>query len=1154
MAEIEEMKAALESFPSHDGPEKAAALNELAKAQWRTALQENDGHLLQEAIATIQQAVTMSETLPDKQAAYLNNLGIFLTDLATMSKNATALEQSVQALERGIRCAPDHLKCTLLLNLANTLRTRYGSRSPGDINDLHLAISTYRRGLGANPTPSNKPKLLNGLGGSLLDRSKALHSLDDLKEACDTARKAIEESDDNHPFRAVFLDTYAYVLAGLFDFQPSMGILDASISWAQQAITIAKEKGSHKLPLFVGNLASSLLRRHRINGSVPDLEDAIGMLETILQTIVSSDPAWQLCSLSYSLALQYRFERSGAHEDIESCVENLEELRVQVTEQDPFWPRIQSAFADALILRSEVDAAVGDLDTAVQILKDAADHLSNNTLDASTVYGNLSVALLARFELRGSMDDLDLSRNTAERALDLLSPESIDYTIALATCASAFQRSFEETDDDAFLDAAIDFYEEAVTRETVWTRLRPGRLIALGFSLQLRYGRHKRESDWAKCYTVCKEAVDLSVNSPTIYLALGQQGGAFLEKARVESDTSKRGIQLHQAISSLDQSLNMMPAHHIYRAPWLNNLGLAYEMLYKDSGDQEAYMRGLACYVEAAELSTAAPFQRVTAVYRALVLAGRSDIHISSKLARLAIRLMPTLSPRLLKRQDQSSMISMFSGLGSYCTAILLEAGHDVVGAVNALEASRGVMSSLLIDTRTDLTALQERDESLAEQFADLCSKLDSKSDRPSQLAHGGEPFDMTSESRIVAAKAFDKIVAKIRELDGFHNFLQPPNATGYQAVAASSHIVFLNVASFRCDALVISSGRIWNIPLEKLNQEDAVKKANTLMDAIRHDKPETRTSTNDHIRELLSWLWATVVNPIQSELQPTRGETKIRVCWIPTGVMTNFPIHAAADEVSGDNAMDTIISSYGTTIKAITFSQQKLARLSGHKGQALLVSMKETPGEAGLPLAEEEAKSLLSLLHPLMPVTMFSNPPLQSNMTTPTKPRIIEGLETAAIALFSCHGVSDYHEPSSSRLLLSDWQSEPLTVADITAQRLPCARTAWLSACHAAVGRAPELLDEGIHLAAAFQLAGFPQVVGTLWQANDRRAMEVSRRVWEILIVKDGKLNFELMGEAVNTAVRELRESTKMSEYEDIDMEFDDEPFLWAPFVYIGL
>lgn len=147
-----------------------------------------------------------------------------------------------------------------------------------------------------------------------------------------------------------------------------------------------------------------------------------------------------------------------------------------------------------------------------------------------------------------------------------------------------------------------------------------------------------------------------------------------------------------------------------------------FHTVFKDSGGPKAYTTALARYVKAAELPTAAPLQRVTAAYRALVLVGRSDIQDSSKLALLVTRLMPTLSPRLLKRQEQASIISMFSGLGSYFAVLLLEAGHDIVEAANALETRHGILNSLLIDTRTYLTALEERDEALAAQFADLCS------------------------------------------------------------------------------------------------------------------------------------------------------------------------------------------------------------------------------------------------------------------------------------------------------------------------------------------------------------------------------------------------------------------------------------------------
>src|SRR4051812_47296476 len=145
--EIRAMEEALEAAPACDGPEKAAALNELAKAQWRAALSEHNGVLLRQAISSIQGAVSMSAEVPAKQAGYLNNLGIFTGDLASMERSTAMLEQSVDALERGSRCAPDSLKSTLLLNLANALRTQYGLGGGGDVNIINRAISTYQEGL-----------------------------------------------------------------------------------------------------------------------------------------------------------------------------------------------------------------------------------------------------------------------------------------------------------------------------------------------------------------------------------------------------------------------------------------------------------------------------------------------------------------------------------------------------------------------------------------------------------------------------------------------------------------------------------------------------------------------------------------------------------------------------------------------------------------------------------------------------------------------------------------------------------------------------------------------------------------------------------------------------------------------------------------------
>lgn len=102
---------------------------------------------------------------------------------------------------------------------------------------------------------------------------------------------------------------------------------------------------------------------------------------------------------------------------------------------------------------------------------------------------------------------------------------------------------------------------------------------------------------------------------------------------------------------------------------------------------------------------------------------------------------------------------------------------------------------------------------------------------------------------------------------------------------------------------------------------------------------------------------------------------------------------------------------------------------------------------------------------------------------------RVLDALGRHGYAHFACHGVHEPDDPSASRLLLHD---RPLTVLEMSRTHLPEARLAVLSACHTARG-APALADEALHLAGAFQLAGYPSVVATLWQVNDMMATRIA-------------------------------------------------------------
>src|SRR5207249_4816555 len=107
------------------------------------------------------------------------------------------------------------------------------------------------------------------------------------------------------------------------------------------------------------------------------------------------------------------------------------------------------------------------------------------------------------------------------------------------------------------------------------------------------------------------------------------------------------------------------------------------------------------------------------------------------------------------------------------------------------------------------------------------------------------------------------------------------------------------------------------------------------------------------------------------------------------------------------------------------------------------------------------------------------------------TSEAVLGALPSHGVAHFACHGRSDTDDPGASALLLSDAADHPLTVTEIYRQNLTGAELAYLSACSTTDTR-PRLADEAVHITAAVQLAGYRNVIGTLWPVDDRSARRV--------------------------------------------------------------
>jgi CHAT domain-containing protein len=276
-------------------------------------------------------------------------------------------------------------------------------------------------------------------------------------------------------------------------------------------------------------------------------------------------------------------------------------------------------------------------------------------------------------------------------------------------------------------------------------------------------------------------------------------------------------------------------------------------------------------------------------------------------------------------------------------------------------------------------------------------------------------------------------------------------------------------------------------------------------------------------------------------------------VWWVGSGLLNLLPIHAAGYHgkpgIRGTNqsVIDRVISSYAPTLKALAYARERQARVASIDLQScLLVGMPETPNETSLPFVEQEMQKIQDLLKASSHISTI-------NLQSPTREEVLAIMSAQNVVHFSCHGCySEELDPSSSKILLSDWTTNPLTVSDITSLNCQSSQFAFLSACHTAGSRDIDLLDESINLTSAMQLAGFHSVIGTLWQVRDEQSANVAEKVYGWMLTNGERLAIELSAEALHHAVRGLRDSERS--VPNFSKKATNSPLIWASYIHAGV
>lgn len=490
--------------------------------------------------------------------------------------------------------------------------------------------------------------------------------------------------------------------------------------------------------------------------------------------------------------------------------------------------------------------------------------------------------------------------------------------------------------------------------------------------------------------------------------------------------------------------------------------------------------------------------------------------------------LLPLVAPRTARRRDRELGLTDVAGIGPQAAGAAIAAGQ-LQRAVEILEQARGVLMTDAIDARGDLARLRAIDAVSADRLGQLRSELSAaEPDFAGGQLTRDEQAHRAAQRRTRADTELRDLIEKIRRHPGLHDFLRPLVYADLAEQARAGPVIVVNVSPVRCDALILTEDQPRHVRLDLTHQqvEDNARAFLATADAcaagsLTSDEGGTR------MLSILAWLWDHVTGPVLGDLNPRPGA---RVWWCPTGPLSLLPLHAAGHHQAADGrtVLDRVTSSYTPTLTALAHARAADSAATGHP---LLISMPHTPDEADLPGVVTEVAALATLM------------PEALRLTGPeaTSDRVLRELPHRSVVHFACHGTSDLTEPSGSHLLLHDHRTQPLTVSVLARMRLPAARLAYLSACSTSM-TSHRLPDEAIHITSALQLAGYPQVIGTLWPINDQIAASIARGFYASLTANGSTPpQHRRAPYALHEAVRQIRD------------QHLSRPILWAAHVHIG-
>jgi tetratricopeptide (TPR) repeat protein len=1033
------------------------------------------------------------------------------------------------------------------------LQNRY--RESGTLEDINRTITFEEHILqAAEDWKVQRAAHYNRLSVAYISRFPISRSRADLDDAIQAAERSTQIPEEDGAVRMSRLNTLGVALNLRYTSFGTSADLERAIKVSKEANQLIPDSDPN-MGLAYNNLSCFQLELFRATNQVVDLEEAIESAKTAIRCTEDSHPEKSGRLNTLAVVFQLRFQRCGSLDDLNYAIKNFDEALKMASQNPRLAVGLQVNLGGALLDRFELSGSVVDLKEAIINLTAALDKLPSNHIDRPACLSNRCQALVRRFDREGSLDDLVDAVKNGHEALESTPNHDLHYVARVNNVAMALQLLSINLKSTAELDEAISMVEHAIENIAESHRYYVTLLQNLGNHLNQRYflsaNRTKDQHFLTDAIVKLRLALKHCPKDDPRAMMIHNNIGNVL-KTRFQETRSKEDLE--SAIDELKSVVRMCPKNHANRAMILHNAGNALKERYDLTRLTEHLKEAIDMYVEGALIEFAPPTWRILCARYAAALLYPDSLELAANLMEKAIYLLRKVCPRTLEREDQQHQLLQFGGLASDASALSLKASGDPETALQLLELGRGVMANLLLEQRRNLGSLNMAPPNLAQRFYDVVNRLDptTRDLVTPRIEASQEAENNSNQPRRELSNEFDEVVELIHQVPGFEHFLNGLSVDELRNCALDhSAVVVINVSRYGSDAIIVASKRIKRLELPNLTYDGVNERVKAIArdldvhrnasqrDAIPvlHSNQEAKMG----LEVVLNWLWENGVAAIMADLgytaTPENAESWPRIWWILVGPLCLLPIHSAGPK-PGVCVMDRAISSYAPTIQALFHARTRMDAMSTERLDKVgFVCMPTTPGQKTLDFAAAEVKAVETILSPTS--IKFETP------KTPTKKDVLRLLRECNIIHFACHGhISD--DPSKSLFMLSDWKTNPFTVADLVQMNLRKTNFAYLAACHTASSQTQALLDEAIHMAGTCLLAGIPAVIGTLWEIEDRQASEVAEKVYTAMKTGNTGLDVIRAAECLHFALREVREI--------MSSPLEDQPFIWASFVHFGV